>query len=92
MTRYYPGSSITYSVPVTVGGVLTNEADTVFKWKIGRCGDEATVTPTHPSTGLYTVTIVPLESGCLFWRWDTDGTIDQAKEGHTIIEETQFAA
>lgn len=90
MTRYWPGSSITFTTQVTVNGVLSDAAAISFKWKIGRSGAETTVTPIHAGSGIYEATIVPTEAGALFWRWDTDGTIDQAKEGHTMIEETQF--
>jgi hypothetical protein len=90
MARIYPGSTLTLTQSVTVGGVLTDAAQITFKWKMGLYGSETSVTPTHTGTGTYSVSITPTSSGDLYWRWDTDGTLDMAQEGVTNIAPTQF--
>jgi hypothetical protein len=90
MARIYAGTTITLSVNVTVSDVLTDAPQVYFKWKMGLYGTETSVTPTHDGTGLYEVSITPLEGGDLYYRWDTEGTLDVAQEGVLNIAGTQF--
>lgn len=95
--RKYVGMTLTYRVEVEEpdvepdpGSDLIDTPEIVFKWQIGWCGIQHTVTPTRISQGLYEVSITPTESGTLFWRWDTEGETDTVKEGHDIILASAF--
>lgn len=90
MPRYYAGTTITLSQSVRVSDVLTDAADIYFKWKMGLRGTENTETPEHISTGSYEVEITPDQGGDLYYRWDTEGTLDVAQEGVINIKDTQF--
>jgi 6-phosphogluconolactonase (cycloisomerase 2 family) len=91
MPRYYAGTTITLSQAVRVSEVLTDASDITFMWKVGKYGTEATVTPTHDGTGLYSVSITPDRGGDLYYRWDTEGDLDTAAEGVINIAPTQFS-
>lgn len=90
MPRYYAGMTLTFNQTVRVADVLTDADDIYFKWKIGKRGIEHTETPTHDSTGTYSVSITPTEGGDLFYRWDTEGDLDVAAEGVLNIAASQF--
>lgn len=84
------GSTIQLTTTVKVGGILTNAAAIEFKWKMGLWGEEVSVTPSLVTTGTYRVSITPLEGGNLYYRWDTEGALDTAKEGVIAVRDTQF--
>lgn len=88
--RYIAGSTITLGLSIYVDDVLTNESTLTFKWKMGRDGDESSVTPTHGTTGVYSVALTPLTGGDLYYRWDTEGTLDAAQEGRLSVKESAF--
>lgn len=90
MPRYVAGTTITLHQEVTVHDVDTATPEITFKWKMGRDGVEATITPTLISTGVYEVTVTPLTGGDLYYRWDTEGTLDTAQEGRLSIKESAF--
>lgn len=90
MPRFFPGSTITLRNFVRVDETLTDAAQIVFIWKMKQRGTEHTVTPTRASTGSYYVEITPEEGGDLYYRWDTEGTLDAAREGVLSIADTQF--
>lgn len=94
MARYYAGSTITLQQVVTVHDVLTDEPAIGFTWKMGLYGTENSVVPTHASTGVYTVAIVPPYGGDLYFRWDTttNGVLDTAQEGALAIADSKFSA
>lgn len=85
------GSTITLTVTVTNNGIPTNASAILFKWKIGVWGAEQTVAPVNFATGVYKATITPLEGGNLYYRWDTEGALDTAKEGIIAVRESRFA-
>lgn len=61
-----------------------------FKWKIGKREVETTVTPSNPTTGVYTVDVVPGADGNLHARWDTEGAYDVVAEPIINIKESAF--
>lgn len=90
MPRFFPGSTITLRNYVRVSETLTDASAITFTWKMGPRGVETSVTPTRASTGSYYVEITPDEGGNLYYRWDTEGALDMAREGVLSIAETQF--
>jgi hypothetical protein len=88
--RFFPGSTITLRNYVRVDETLTDASAITFMWKMGTRGTENTVTPTRASTGSYYVEITPEEGGDLYYRWDTEGDLDAAREGKLSIADTQF--
>lgn len=93
MARYYPGMSITLTTENrNSAGTLANNSTLRLIWKLGRFGQETTVTPTNTGTGLYSATVTPTEPGTLFYRWettDTDAAV--AAEGQLNIAWSEFA-
>lgn len=84
----------TFTVTTTVISRTTNlpvdAAQITLKWKIGAEGTWHTETPTHDSTGVYSVSLTPTESGLLYGRWDTDGAYDVAKEFVILVRRSAF--
>lgn len=89
-SRIYPSTTVTLTTNVTVGGALTDSAAITFKWRQGNRGAEKSITPTNSSTGVYTVSFIPLKAGHVYYRWDTEGTLNTAKEGTLAIADSQF--
>jgi hypothetical protein len=95
MGRLFPGSSLTLQAYVRdADGVLTNANDVNFFWRMkswpfGR-NDEVGTVGTF-GTGQYEVTITPLESGNLYYRWEISSP-DMVEESIINIAETQFPA
>lgn len=63
-----------------------------FKWQLGEAGELKTETPVELSTGRYQVSFVVEDKagGTVFYRWDTDGDTDVAKEGRLFIKPSVF--
>ena len=89
MTRYYPNTDIIYRNEVRVAGVLTDATTITFQYKLGKWGAWTSVTPLHPSTGVYTATVTPSYGGALFWQWKTTGP-NASEEGMTYVEPSEF--
>ena len=89
-SRIYPGTTVTLTTNVTQAGALTDAAAITFKWRHGNRGVETSITPTNTGTGVYTVSFIPLKTGNVYYRWDTEGTLNTAKEGTLAIADTQF--
>lgn len=93
MPRYFPGSEVTLQAFVRdADGVLTNATAVALFWRMrhwnqGRADETATVT--HPSTGTYEATIIPLEGGNLYYRWEVT-TPDVIEEDYLNIAETMM--
>ena len=90
MTRYFPNSKVPFTTEFRNNGVLTDVPQITFTWKVTSRGLETTVTPTHPSTGVYAVVVVPSQAGNLYARWDTEGTFDVVAEPVINIKESAF--
>lgn len=88
--RLYPGTTFYLYNAVRVNGVLTDADDITFQWKMGLYGRPQSVTPEKTATGTYRVPVTPLVGGNLYYRWDTEGTLDTAAEGVLSIADTQF--
>ena len=105
--RRFPGSTITFGLSIYVDEVLTDASAVAFTWRMGGpvspheslaqflagSGNtsQTSVTPTHDGTGLYSAEVTPETGGNLYWRWDTEGALDTAREGVISIAETQFS-
>jgi hypothetical protein len=92
MARITTGETFTVITNVVdkTTGNLTNAPQITLKHKTGSHGNETVVTPTNVSTGVYSASITPTESGNLHYRWDTDGIYDVAKEGVVNVAESAF--
>lgn len=88
--RIYPGTTITLTNVVRVGNSPTDAADITFTWQMGLYGAPQSATPERTATGTYEVSITPLVGGNLYYRWDTEGTLDTAAEGILSIANSQF--
>lgn len=89
--RLYPGMKATFTTTVYgTDGLQTDAPDLTFKFKIGLYGEETSSTPTRTGLGAYSATIDIPSSGNLYYRWDTDGALDVAKEGVVNIARTAF--
>ena len=107
VVRRYAGSTITFRLSIYVDEVLTDASAVTFTWRMGSpassyqslsqflaggsAGAQTSVTPTHDGTGLYSAEVTPETGGNLYWRWDTEGALDTAREGVLSIAETQFS-
>lgn len=89
-SRIYPGSTFFLYNRVWVNGVLTDADSITFQWKMGLTGKPQFVTPEKTETGTYRVPVTPLTGGNLYFRWDTEGTLDTAAEGVLSIADSQF--
>ena len=89
-SRIYPGTTVTLTNMVKVSGALTDAAAITFTWRQGRRGAEKSITPTNTATGTYEVSFTPLKGGNVYYRWDTEGTLNTAKEGTLAIADTAF--
>lgn len=69
---------------------LTDAPNLTLRYKTTSRGEETTLTPIRISVGLYSVAITPTISGNLYYRWDTDGTFDVAKEGVINVARSVF--
>jgi hypothetical protein len=85
------GSTQEFSTEVRNNGILADAADITFRYKYGMYGTETIVTPLRASTGNYYTPVTFTESGNLYYRWDTDGAFDVAKEGVVNIAGSVFA-
>lgn len=90
MPRYFPGMLVTLKVNVTVSDTLTDAPSVYFKYKEGLYGTENTLSPTHDGTGIYEVSFIPQQGGDVYYRWDTDGSLDTAQEGILNVAPTNF--
>jgi hypothetical protein len=90
MTKYYPGTAITYTAPIYNNGVLATPTTITFQYKEGRDGAWTSVTPATSTTGIYTATVTPLYGGALYWQWKTTGPAI-VSEGFTLIEKSEFS-
>lgn len=88
--RIYPGTTVTLQTQVTAGGALTNSASITFKWKHSNFGEEKSITPTNTATGTYQVQITPTRSGNVYYRWDTEGTLNTSKDGVLSVARSPF--
>lgn len=88
--RIYPGTTITLTNAVRVADVLTDAAAITFQWRMGLTGTITSIAPTRLSTGLYEVSVTPLEGGNLYYRWDTEGDLDTAGEQTLSIQDSNF--
>jgi hypothetical protein len=91
MTKYYPGTQITYGTTVTNNGVLATPATIAFQYKESSWGGWTSVTPNLISTGVYTANVTPTLGGALFWQWKTTGPA-VVQEGMTYIEPSAFSS
>lgn len=89
MTRYYPGTQITFNTTVKNNGVLVTPTTILFKYKICRWGEWLSATPAASAVGVYSVQVTPLYGGPLYWRWVTTGPA-VSEEGMQMIEGSQF--
>lgn len=89
MTKYWPGTQLTFRTQVTSNGVLATPATIEFKWKMFRDGQWNTETPSEVETGVYEVYPVPTFGGPLYWMWKTTGPA-VSEEGFVMIEGSQF--
>lgn len=82
MPRYEVGEKVTVTTTVVDRdtNLPTDAPDITCKYIIEPYGTLTSVTPTHVSTGVYSVTLVPDLPGTLYVSWDTDGTYDVADE------------
>jgi hypothetical protein len=90
MPRFYPHSKIGFTAQIKVDLQSTDTPQIHFIYKITNRGEEKTLTPTRLGLGLYFIELVPGEAGNLFFRWDTEGSLDTAKEGVINIAPSAF--
>jgi hypothetical protein len=95
MPRYFPGSEFTLQAFVRdENGTLTDATTVAFFWRMKSWPfrrDDETGTVIHAGTGIYECTVVPLEGGNLYFRWEvTDPDIVQ--EAQINVAETEFPA
>lgn len=82
MPRYEVGETFTVTTTVTdrTTRLPTDADDITCKYLIEPYGELTSLTPTHVSTGVYSVEITPTIPGTLYVSWDTDGDYDVADE------------
>jgi len=87
-TAYYDiGDTIKLTGTFTVGGVLTAPTAVTMKVKNLSTGVTTTVTPTSPSTGVYTGNFDPVNAGEHWYRVAGTGTAKSAAEDTFVVRE-----
>ena len=82
MPRYQVGEKVTVTTTVTdkTTNLPADADDLTCYYQILPNGTLTAATPTHVSTGVYSIDIVPDIPGTLYVSWDTDGDYDVADE------------
>lgn len=92
MTKRFVDEQITISRTFkNDAGVATDPTAVTFTYRIGPDSeDEATVTPTNPSTGVYQVQITPDKSGNLYGFFKGTGALIKTIPVHVPIYPKQL--
>lgn len=76
MTKRYVNSEIALSATFrNSAGVAADPTAVTFTYRIGRDGPDVSVTPTNPSTGVYTATFTPEYPGQLYGTFAGTGAL-----------------
>lgn len=92
MRQFTPGNEVSFTTTFIDGATNKPTTPTTVKLKLrDPKGVETDLTPSNPSTGVYTVDFTPEVPGLWSYRWEATGTgVTAAREGNFNVNATDF--